>query len=312
MPDTPAYADFTGKRSAHYVAAPHTATIVNLAIRLGRPLLVEGEAGCGKTRLASAIAEELGVGLTVMTVKSTSQAKDLLYRFDALRRLQDAQDPANTSARQVFPYIELEPLGHAIREGQPQVVLIDEVDKADIDFPNDLLDVLDRFEFDIEDLPRTEDDACRAARGHGRHVAGPERGVRPIVLITSNREKQLPEPFLRRCLYVQLDFPANDPAMLAEIVRKNLDARAETISDELITGAVERLCRIRERGRELGMQKLPATSELVDWVRVLHWQNRKAEAVSVDALDAVDQAVLFKIRQDIERYRARTDDEAGR
>ena len=216
MPDTPAYADFTGKRSAHYVAAPHTATIVNLAIRLGRPLLVEGEAGCGKTRLASAIAEELGVGLTVMTVKSTSQAKDLLYRFDALRRLQDAQDPANTSARQVFPYIELEPLGHAIREGQPQVVLIDEVDKADIDFPNDLLDVLDRFEFDIEDLPRTEDDACRAARGHGRHVAGPEGGVRPIVLITSNREKQLPEPFLRRCLYVQLDFPANDPAMLAE------------------------------------------------------------------------------------------------
>ena len=312
MPDTARYAEFTGTRSARYVAAPHTATIVNLAIRLGRPLLVEGEAGCGKTRLASAIAEELGVGLTVMTVKSTSQAKDLLYRFDALRRLQDAQDPANTSARQVFPYIELEPLGHAIREGQPQVVLIDEVDKADIDFPNDLLDVLDRFEFDIEDLPRTEDDACRAARGHGRHVAGPEGGVRPIVLITSNREKQLPEPFLRRCLYVQLDFPANDPAMLAEIVRKNLDARVETISDELITGAVERLCRIRERGRELGMQKLPATSELVDWVRVLHWQGRKAEAVSVDALDAVDQAVLFKIRQDIERYRARTDDEAGR
>lgn len=312
MPDTPAYADFTGKRAAHYVAAHHTATIVNLAIRLGRPLLVEGEAGCGKTCLASAITEELGVGLTVMTVKSTSQAKDLLYRFDALRRLQDAQDPKNTDARQVFPYIELEPLGHAIHEGQPQVVLIDEVDKADIDFPNDLLDVLDRFAFDIEDLPRTEDEACRSARGFGRSVAGPANGVRPIVLITSNREKQLPEPFLRRCLYVQLDFPASDPAMLAEIVRKNLAARAETISDELITGAVERLCRIRERGRELGMQKLPATSELVDWVRVLHWQGRKAEAVSVDALDAVDQAVLFKIRQDIERYRARTDDEVGR
>ncbi len=312
MPDTPAYAEFTGTRATHYVAAPHTATIVNLAIRLGRPLLVEGEAGCGKTCLASAIAEELGVGLTVMTVKSTSQAKDLLYRFDALRRLQDAQDPKNTDARQVHPYIDLEPLGHAIHKGQPQVVLIDEVDKADIDFPNDLLDVLDRFKFDIEDLPRAEDDACRAARGFGRNVAGPEGGVRPLVLITSNREKQLPEPFLRRCLYVQLDFPASDPAMLAEIVRKNLAARAETISDELITGAVERLCRIRERGRELGMQKLPATSELVDWVRVLHWQGRKAEAVSVDALNAVDQAVLFKIRQDIERYRARTDDEAGR
>lgn len=312
MPDTARYAEFTGTRSARYVAAPHTATIVNLAIRLGRPLLVEGEAGCGKTRLASAIAEELGVGLTVMTVKSTSQAKDLLYRFDALRRLQDAQDPANKAARQVHPYIDLEPLGHAIRAGQPQVVLIDEVDKADIDFPNDLLDVLDRFEFDIEDLPRAEDEACAAARGFGRHVKGPEGGARPIVLITSNREKQLPEPFLRRCLYVQLDFPADNPAMLADIVRKNLDARLDQIGDELITGAVERLCRIRERGRELGMQKLPATSELVDWVRVLHWQGRKAEAVSVDALDTVDQAVLFKVRQDIERYRARTDDEARR
>lgn len=312
MPDTARYAEFTGTRSARYVAAPHTATIVNLAIRLGRPLLVEGEAGCGKTRLASAIAEELGVGLTVMTVKSTSQAKDLLYRFDALRRLQDAQDPANKAARQVHPYIDLEPLGHAIRAGQPQVVLIDEVDKADIDFPNDLLDVLDRFEFDIEDLPRAEDEACATARGFGRHVKGPEGGARPIVLITSNREKQLPEPFLRRCLYVQLDFPADNPAMLADIVRKNLDARLDQIGDELITGAVERLCRIRERGRELGMQKLPATSELVDWVRVLHWQGRKAEAVSVDALDTVDQAVLFKVRQDIERYRARTDDEARR
>ncbi len=312
MPDTTRYAEFTGTRSARYVAAPHTATIVNLAIRLGRPPLAEGEAGCGKTRLASAIAEELGVGLTVMTVKSTSQAKDLLYRFDALRRLQDAQDPANKAARQVHPYIDLEPLGHAIRAGQPQVVLIDEVDKADIDFPNDLLDVLDRFEFDIEDLPRAEDEACAAARGFGRHVKGPEGGARPIVLITSNREKQLPEPFLRRCLYVQLDFPADNPAMLADIVRKNLDARLDQIGDELITGAVERLCRIRERGRELGMQKLPATSELVDWVRVLHWQGRKAEAVSVDALDTVDQAVLFKVRQDIERYRARTDDEARR
>lgn len=312
MPETLPYTEFSGTRAAGYVAAPHTATIVNLAIRLGRPLLVEGEAGCGKTRLAGAIAEELGIGLTTMTVKSTSQARDLLYRFDALRRLQDAQDPQNRSARQVHPYIDLEPLGHAIREGQPQVVLIDEVDKADIDFPNDLLDVLDRFEFDIEDLPRAEDEACRQARGFGRHVTGPADGVRPIVLITSNREKQLPEPFLRRCLYVQLDFPADHPAMLADIVRKNLDARSEQISDALIAGAVERLCRIRERGRELGMQKLPATSELVDWVRVLHWQGRKAEAVSVDSLDAIDQAVLFKVRQDIERYRARTGDEAAR
>jgi hypothetical protein len=222
-----------------------------------------------------------------MTVKSTSQAKDLLYRFDALRRLQDAQDPTNSDARWVYPYIELEPLGHAIREGQPCVVLIDEVDKADIDFPNDLLDVLDRFEFDIEDLPRSEDEACACRPGlRPPRDRRPRAACKPIVIITSNREKQLPEPFLRRCLYVQLDFPA-DPAMLADIVRKNLDARLDQIGDELIAGAVERFCRIRERGRELGMQKLPATSELVDWVRVLHWQQPQGRGGVVDSLDTV-------------------------
>ena len=216
------YATYTGQQSAGYIASPQTAEIVNLAIHLGRPLLVEGEAGCGKTRLAGAIAEELRLGEVIaVTVKSTSQAKDLLYRFDALRRLQDAQDRTNTKAHHIHPYISLEPLGRAIQQGLPGVVLIDEVDKADIDFPNDLLDVLDRFEFDIEDLPADESAACMAQRGFGRHVSGPPAGTRPIVLITSNREKQLPEPFLRRCLYVQLDFPS-DPAMLAEIVRKNL------------------------------------------------------------------------------------------
>ena len=315
MPDTRPYAEFTGIRTASYIASERTAEIVNLAIRLGRPLLVEGEAGCGKTRLAGAIAEELGLAgeqsFIPMTVKSTSQAKDLLYRFDALRRLQDAQDPKNDAARRVYPYIELEPLGYAIQQGKPSVVLIDEIDKADIDFPNDLLDVLDRFEFDIEDLPRTESDACANARGFARHVKAPEDGVKPIVVITSNREKQLPEPFLRRCLYIQLDFP-NDPALLAEIVKKNLAARADQVSDALIAEAVSRFCDIRERGRELNMQKLPATSELVDWVRVLHWQKRKARDVSPDELSTADQAVLFKVRQDIERYRARTDAEAGR
>jgi MoxR-like ATPase len=309
--DSP-YTSFSGDQSASYLASPTTAEIVNLAIRLGRPLLVEGEAGCGKTRLAGAVAEELGIAdqLIVMTVKSTSQAKDLLYRFDALRRLQDAQDPTNPDARRVYPYIELEPLGHAIAQGKAGVVLIDEVDKADIDFPNDLLDVLDRFQFDIEDLPRSEDFVCREQRGFGRHVSAPVDGVQPIVIITSNREKQLPEPFLRRCLYIQLDFP-EDPAMLANIVRKNLDARLDAVSDALIADAVERFCRIRERGRELNMQKLPATSELVDWVRVLHWQQRQAASISPDRLTASDQAVLFKIRQDIERYRARTAAESG-
>ncbi|MCM8599217.1 MAG: MoxR family ATPase [Candidatus Accumulibacter sp.] len=304
---------FSGKSCAFYLAAPETAVIVNLAIHLERPLLVEGEAGCGKTRLAAAVAEELELAdrLIVITVKSTMQAKDLLYRFDALRRLQDAQNPGNQRARSVYPYLTLEPLGYAIREGKPCVVLIDEIDKADIDFPNDLLDVLDRFEFDIDDLPREESDACLEHKGFARHVAGPLQGVRPLVIITSNREKQLPEPFLRRCLYVQLDFP-DDPAILAEIVRRNLAVHQEDVADELIAGAVERFCEVRERAQASGAQKLPATSELVDWVRVLHWQQRNSASVVSQPLTVADQAVLFKIRHDLERYRAHIAAEASR
>ena len=307
------YLTFSGKSCASYLAAPETAAIVNLAIHLERPLLVEGEAGCGKTRLAAAVAEELELAdrLIVITVKSTMQAKDLLYRFDALRRLQDAQNPGNQLARSVYPYLTLEPLGHAIREGKPCVVLIDEIDKADIDFPNDLLDVLDRFEFDIDDLPREESDACLEHKGFARHVAGPLQGVRPLVIITSNREKQLPEPFLRRCLYVQLDFP-DDPAILAEIVRRNLAVHQEDVADELIAGAVERFCEVRERAQASGAQKLPATSELVDWVRVLHWQQRNSASVVSQPLTVADQAVLFKIRHDLERYRAHIAAEASR
>ncbi len=312
MTATP-YAHFTHDGSISYVAAEATAEIVNLAIRLGRPLLVEGEAGCGKTRLAYAIAEQLALAehFVVVNVKSTTQAKDLLYRFDALRRLQDAQDPKNGKAQWVHPYVKLEPLGRAIQQGVPSLVLIDEVDKADIDFPNDLLDVLDSFEFDIDELPAAENDACLKTFGFGRHVAAAPGSVRPVVVITSNREKQLPEPFLRRCLYVQLDFP-DDPGMLAEIVRRNLQRTPEQIGDALIEAAVQRFGLVRDRARELNMQKLPATSELVDWVRVLHWQQRRAQEVSPDELTPADQAVLFKIRADLERYRTRTEEEAGR
>jgi MoxR-like ATPase len=223
-----------------------------------------------------------------------------------LRRLQDAQDPRNQDARAVYPYIDLEPLGHAIQDGKPCVVLIDEIDKADIDFPNDLLDVLDRFEFDIEDLPRSEDAACRAKHGFGRHVQTAAGGARPIVLITSNREKQLPEPFLRRCLYLQLDFPG-DTKLLGKIVKKNLAAGPDQISDELLEGVVARFLEVRAHGSD--MKKPPATSELLDWVRVLHWQGRSADAVSADQLSEIDQAVLFKLRKDIESYRARVSKE---
>jgi MoxR-like ATPase len=190
------------------------------------------------------------------------------------------------------------------------VVLIDEIDKADIDFPNDLLDVFDHFEFDIEDLPVEENDISIKKRGFGRHVAAPEDSVKPIIIITSNREKQLPEPFLRRCLYVQLGFP-DDPKTLTEIVRRNLAVATDQISDKFIAEAVNQFRSIRQRAESLNMQKPPATSELVDWVRVLHWQQRKPGELASNQLTSADQAILFKIRQDIERYRARTDQEAG-
>ena len=288
------------------------AEIVNLAIHLCRPLLVEGEAGCGKTRLAHAIAEGLGLPEPVnVTVKSTSQAKDLLYRFDALRRLQDAQDPNNETARSVWPYIHLQPLGMALRSGEPRVVLIDEIDKADIDFPNDLLDVLDRFEFEIEDLPQEESNDCESDqdKGFGRVVKPAAGGVRPIVVITSNREKPLPEPFLRRCLYIQLDFPS-DTQMLEKIVKRNLRRTGEQIQDSLIQHAVATFLNVRQRGEDERLQKPPATSELVDWVRALHWQGRGEAEIAAGALRPADRAILLKLQRDLEIWMRSTDSEA--
>ena len=295
-----AYQRFTGRGDGSYVTSSEVVEIVNLAMHLGRPLLVEGEAGCGKTRLAQAIAAELGYGPPVMsTVKSTSQAKDLLYRFDSLRRLQDAQDPANRRAREVWPYVELHPLGRALATGEPGVVLIDEIDKADIDFPNDLLEVLDRFEFEIDEMPERESKRCERAKGFGRHVKAPIGGLRPVVIVTSNREKQLPEPFLRRCLYLDLKFP-DDTAMLRRIVAANLGQELDAVSERLVERAVDAFIEVRRATHTLTLLKRPATSELVDWVRALHWAGRTAESVSTGALGATDRAVLFKVQKDLE------------
>ena len=163
---------YTGKDTDFYVASDKVADTVNLAIKLKRPLLVEGEPGCGKTMLAYSIAAEKNLGTPIkIAVKSTSRAQDLLYRVDTLRRLQDAQRPQATDAQFIYPYLSLGPLGQAIHARRPCVVLIDEIDKGDIDFPNDLLDVLDTFSFQIDELPLEEEQDCFKRKGGLSHAA---------------------------------------------------------------------------------------------------------------------------------------------
>jgi MoxR-like ATPase len=301
------YRTYTGHGTDFYETTDAVAEIVNLAIALGRPILVEGEAGCGKTQLAHSISIELGLGHpTVLRIKSTTQAKDLLYRFDALRRLQEVQNPALAErASFVYPYISLQPLGRAVHEGRPGVVLIDEVDKADIDFPNDLLDVLDEFVFDIEDLPQEESERCMREHGFSRRVRS-VGGLRPIVVITSNREKQLPEPFLRRCLYLELVFP-KDELLLGKIVRKNIGADMKPLSEELVKAAVRKFLEVRSKAIAVGAdQKTPATSELIDWIKALYWRKQRPEQIETGDLRPPYWQMLFKTMADLHAYEAQT------
>jgi MoxR-like ATPase len=291
---------YTGNSTPFYYAPPAVAEIVNLAVALKRPLLVEGEPGCGKTKLAYSIACEKALPTPVkISVKSTSRAKDLLYMVNSLRRLQDAQTPGNTDAQYMFPYLSLGPLGKVIRGHGRQVLLIDEVDKADIDFPNDLLDVLESFTFQIEELPTNEDEACFERHGFGRNVEG-DRDSPPIVVITSNREKRLPEAFLRRCLYVRLRFP-DTIEELRDIVRKNLDT--EAVDEALVKAAVETFRCVRNASVG-ATQKPPSTSELIDWVRILYWKNVGPEALAASPYLPPHWETLFKTSGDLDSYQA--------
>lgn len=298
---------YTGKATDFYLASDSIAEIVNLAIDLKRPILVEGEPGCGKTMLAYSIAAEKKLGEVVkISVKSTSRAQDLLYRLNALRRLQDAQNPKNPQAQYVYPYLSLGPLGAAIHGKKRCVVLIDEVDKADIDFPNDLLDVLDRFTYQIDDLPEAEEQQCLRERSFGRTVEG-NMEAPPIVVITSNREKRLPEPFLRRCLYVRVKFPESVDE-LQDIVRKNTKLSPEALSDGVLVAAVEAFLRVRRLA--VGhTQKPPSTSELIDWVQILHWNGETSESLNQDPKRPPHWGVLFKTMADLDSYESlsRTD-----
>jgi MoxR-like ATPase len=233
--------------------------VVNLAIALGRPLLLQGDPGCGKTRLAYAVAYELGLPLEECYIKSTSRAQDLLYTYDAVNRLYDAQlgsdgptdDKGQPLSRDARNYIHLGPLGQAIARaqyGRRSVVLIDEIDKADLDFPNDLLFELDRLEFRVDEAPEMT------------YVVPPDKPeLRPIVFVTHNEEKALPTAFLRRCIFHYLTFPERE-AYLQQILNVH-----EFEGDRLSSKAIEVLLRLRQ----IDLNKKPGLSELLDWTGYL-------------------------------------------
>ena len=232
----------TFKGSKNYVASPELMNAVNIAMALKKPLLIKGEPGTGKTMLAEAVAEALGKKLIIWSVKSTTKAQDGLYVYDVVQRLYDSQFGAS-GVDDIAKYIKLGKLGEAFSADEQVVLLIDEVDKADLEFPNDLLWELDKMEFYIPETKETV---------KAKH--------RPIVIITSNAEKELPDAFLRRCVFHYIDFP--DKEQMERIVRVHFP----DLEQNLVNQALAAFYWVREL-RDI--EKKPSTSELVDWLRAL-------------------------------------------
>jgi MoxR-like ATPase len=257
--------------SEEYIASDHLTRIVNVAAQLERPLLIKGEPGTGKTLLARSIAKGLDMNLITWHVKSTSQAKEGLYVYDTVQRLYDSRFQ-DQDVSDISEYIKLGPLGQAFDAEKRCVLLIDEIDKADLEFPNDLLHELDAMSFRIHET--------------GKVISAKER---PIVIITSNNEKELPDAFLRRTVFHFIDFPG--PSLMSQIV----EVHHPGIGTKLLETSLRRFYDMR---RLDGVRKRPSTSELIDWIGALI-----SHGVDPDTLDGdvPFAGVLFKREQDIAR-----------
>ena len=263
--------------TADYIATPDLEVAVNAAILLQRPLLVKGEPGTGKTELARQVARSLGLPLVEWHVKSTTRAAQGLYEYDAVSRLRDGQ-LGDARVNDVRNYIRPGPLWRAFDADERLVLLIDEIDKADIEFPNDLLQELDRMEFFVYETGET----IRARQ-------------RPVVIITSNNEKELPDAFLRRCFFHYIRFP--DAETLARIVEVHFPG----IKPRLVNAALTQFFEIRETP---GLRKKPSTSEVLDWLKLLLAEDLSPADLRADPGSSLPKlhGALLKNEQDVHLF----------